>query len=73
MPGESHTYRFVVKEAGTHWYHFHQRRSNLYRTWPKGCIPKTVMMAALIHRRNKGTLSSIFFETPRNKRNPVPL
>ncbi|GIN96990.1 hypothetical protein J6TS1_28600 [Siminovitchia terrae] len=27
MPGESYTYRFVVKEAGTHWYHSHQQSS----------------------------------------------
>jgi FtsP/CotA-like multicopper oxidase with cupredoxin domain len=24
MPGESHTYRFVVNETGSHWYHSHQ-------------------------------------------------
>lgn len=24
MPGESHTYRFVVEETGSHWYHSHQ-------------------------------------------------
>lgn len=27
MPGESYTYRFVVKEVGTHWYHSHQQSS----------------------------------------------
>lgn len=27
MPGESYTYRFVVKETGTHWYHSHQQSS----------------------------------------------
>ncbi|PWA04826.1 hypothetical protein DCC39_18540 [Pueribacillus theae] len=27
MPGESYIYRFVVKEAGTHWYHSHQQSS----------------------------------------------
>ncbi|OUM97608.1 MAG: hypothetical protein BAA02_08005 [Paenibacillaceae bacterium ZCTH02-B3] len=27
MPGESHTYRFVVNETGTHWYHSHQTAS----------------------------------------------
>ena len=27
MPGESHTYRFVVNETGTHWYHSHQASS----------------------------------------------
>jgi FtsP/CotA-like multicopper oxidase with cupredoxin domain len=24
MPGETHTYRFVVEETGSHWYHSHQ-------------------------------------------------
>jgi FtsP/CotA-like multicopper oxidase with cupredoxin domain len=24
MPGQSHTYRFVVEETGSHWYHSHQ-------------------------------------------------
>ncbi|WP_168122471.1 multicopper oxidase family protein [Paenibacillus sp. HB172176] len=27
LPGESHTYRFVVNESGTHWYHSHQQSS----------------------------------------------
>jgi FtsP/CotA-like multicopper oxidase with cupredoxin domain len=27
MPGESHTYRFIVNETGTHWYHSHQTSS----------------------------------------------
>ena len=27
MPGESYTYRFVVNETGTHWYHSHQQSS----------------------------------------------
>jgi len=27
MPGESHTYRFVVNERGSHWYHSHQLSS----------------------------------------------
>ncbi|MDU4696321.1 MAG: multicopper oxidase domain-containing protein [Paenibacillus sp.] len=27
MPGESYTYRFVVEETGTHWYHSHQQSS----------------------------------------------
>jgi FtsP/CotA-like multicopper oxidase with cupredoxin domain len=27
MPGESHTYRFVVNETGSHWYHSHQTSS----------------------------------------------
>ncbi|WP_126426937.1 multicopper oxidase family protein [Brevibacillus marinus] len=27
MPGESHTYRFRVEEAGSHWYHSHQTSS----------------------------------------------
>ena len=27
MPGESHTYRFVVQERGSHWYHSHQTSS----------------------------------------------
>ncbi len=27
MPGESHTYRFVVQETGSHWYHSHQLSS----------------------------------------------
>lgn len=27
MPGESHTYRFVVNETGSHWYHSHQLTS----------------------------------------------
>jgi len=27
MPGESHTYRFVVHETGSHWYHSHQTAS----------------------------------------------
>jgi FtsP/CotA-like multicopper oxidase with cupredoxin domain len=27
MPGESHTYRFVVNETGSHWYHSHQLSS----------------------------------------------
>lgn len=27
FPGESHTYRFVVQETGTHWYHSHQLSS----------------------------------------------
>jgi FtsP/CotA-like multicopper oxidase with cupredoxin domain len=27
MPGETHTYRFVVNETGSHWYHSHQLSS----------------------------------------------
>jgi len=27
MPGETYTYRFVVNESGTHWYHSHQMSS----------------------------------------------
>ena len=68
-PGESHTYRFVVEDAGTYWYHSHQVSHEQVRRGllgalvvePKDGVAEDVEALAVVHRY--GSQSTLNHET----------